>query len=906
MVNATEFPAVPSQPWQEMQVDGAAAPSLLLTAPQWLDNTRPFQGFAPTYGANLGTILTALRIPDLAIPRLITSTSTGMHSLDPDIIASWSSIEKTVDRISHFLLKALEHLPSPRQPRPPTAYGYASEHSTKQAAIDSVFRSRDAFDLMLIHVSFALAHWRFHACTYPLDGVLSYFERHHPEEYPTLYDLVTDSCVGDFRAGTRAGYFIDLFTYPGDWIPYLHVWAEAGIPLWIYAGPQPDDCVDAYLSASPDIRVALRDWMPNRLILAAAFGKFLSGILKHSPPPPPSFENRDVQGRTLLVPALKSFAIVHGDYEHGMTPGQYFDCKKRSIDRWSSSNWISKDAVAYAVRVGDCSKWRVRFLGYRMFVWECEREVWHRRAVENHAKRAFFELHAPSQRHWCPLAEEVDLCWFLDPSAGVVDLSVHSTGANRLSSPLQRIDTSTTYLSDARLPNDTIDPFARESNTTLSAPAASPRELPVLTPRSPSQVPSDESDYSSDFENPATPRPLDISSTVGFVPPRPWKSTLERRLGYDTSRRLPPWHTARSTPLFANPEHRLSNVLKCLGDNSPLESEGIVASAVDAIDTLGGTGSYGRKLLPSCWDISPLRYDKPRLPPGLSAYQIHYQGESGLIRRCVLATDSQALHNQWWVFSMTSTALVQVLRSEHTGMLAIGRYLISCGIPFNTTIATAHPIPIISRQIARQGLGSLTSEEAFTGAKYQHYEGQRDAALAAGLGALALKAGGIIWRLSIETATPRLVKDALRPPKMSASQTKFVCGELGEYSFVSDQLQPHELDIILGAYRMKKKLSRRSGKSSTGTGQSAEEEWSSEGVVFLWPTEYAWLRSGLNIGEWSRECEAWYQTRLASLRAGTAKPLSSADWKSSLRKITAARTVWETYDTLVHETFFDT
>lgn len=910
MVNATNFPPIPIQPWKEMVSDWISPPSLPPTVPQWLDATRPYLGFSPTYGANLGKILSSIRVPNAAIPHMVTKTPTETYTLDAPIASAWKSFEHTLERILYFLFDHLPNFPSPRGPRPPSAYGYSAEYPDRNSAIASVELARDAFDEMLVLASFGLAHWRFESHTYPLEGALSYFEKYYPDAYPTLYDLVADSCVGDFRTGTRAGYFIDLFNYPGDWIPYMHVWAEAGVPLWIYAGTHPTECVDNYQSESSLIPLALKDWMPSRLILAAAFGKFLSGVLKYAPPPPPAFEDQNVQGRTLCVPALKSFAVIQGDYEHGITPDEYFERKREGISRWASSRWMSKEAIAHAMGLGDCSQWRPRFLGYRMYVWECERGVWHRRVLDNAAKRVYFEIHAPSQRHWCPLAEEIDLCWWLDASVGEVDFMANSRSLQVAGSHhAPNVDTSMIYLPE-NTPRIQSIGSAPQTATLELRHSPSPRRLP-------SKDPSDASDFESVFDDPAPPTSAEevahpqIAETnyrLGQVDPRSWESVLSIRLGYDVKRPLPAWHIRRSKSLFANPQSAVSNVYKCLGHHGPLGNTlqtDSGAPAVDAINTLGSVGQYGRRLLPDRWDISPLCLDKPKLPSTLSAYQISYEGERGTIKRCVLATSTQPLKSQWWVFSMTGAALLQVLRSGETGMLAIGRYLISRGVPFHTTISVSSHRSSGPLQIARQGLGSLTSDDSFTATKYAHYETQRGAALAAGLGPLALKSGGIIWRLSVESATPRMVKDALRPPHAATSQRKMVCGTLGSQSFISDQFQPHELDMILGAYRMKKRLGSSGGKHGNGGKESAEDNWGAESVVFLWPTEYAWAASGLNIGEWSSECEAWYQGRLASLRAGTARPMSSTEWRASLRKLSAARAVWETYDALVHETFFD-
>lgn len=52
-----------------------------------------------------------------------------------------------------------------------------------------------------------------------------------------------------------------------------------------------------------------------------------------------------------------------------------------------------------------------------------------------------------------------------------------------------------------------------------------------------------------------------------------------------------------------------------------------------------------------------------------------------------------------------------------------------------------------------------------------------------------------------------------------------------------------------------------------------------------WPKHSAWVKSSLDIGFWSDICEKWFQLRLESIRAGSAKLRSGQDWTQAITRL---------------------
>lgn len=55
------------------------------------------------------------------------------------------------------------------------------------------------------------------------------------------------------------------------------------------------------------------------------------------------------------------------------------------------------------------------------------------------------------------------------------------------------------------------------------------------------------------------------------------------------------------------------------------------------------------------------------------------------------------------------------------------------------------------------------------------------------------------------------------------------------------------------------------------------------GIYSWYPRVGNWLGCGLNIGEWTSECENWFETHHKNILQSKAAPLSGSEWRSSLR-----------------------
>ena len=58
------------------------------------------------------------------------------------------------------------------------------------------------------------------------------------------------------------------------------------------------------------------------------------------------------------------------------------------------------------------------------------------------------------------------------------------------------------------------------------------------------------------------------------------------------------------------------------------------------------------------------------------------------------------------------------------------------------------------------------------------------------------------------------------------------------------------------------------------------------------PLDNIWNNTGLNVGHWNEECEAWYAGQRHKILNGQAQPQVSKKWRNSLRMTRAASTIY--------------
>ena len=53
--------------------------------------------------------------------------------------------------------------------------------------------------------------------------------------------------------------------------------------------------------------------------------------------------------------------------------------------------------------------------------------------------------------------------------------------------------------------------------------------------------------------------------------------------------------------------------------------------------------------------------------------------------------------------------------------------------------------------------------------------------------------------------------------------------------------------------------------------------------ISWWPTQSTFMASGLNVGYWSPDCEAWFQSRAKEIKEGTASVKNTGQWAATMK-----------------------
>lgn len=240
---------------------------------------------------------------------------------------------------------------------------------------------------------------------------------------------------------------------------------------------------------------------------------------------------------------------------------------------------------------------------------------------------------------------------------------------------------------------------------------------------------------------------------------------------------------------------------------------------------------------------------------------------------CLIGVKGEPFLEQHWLLAIRDfSTVVQIFREEtwKTGILQVARQLIDHGIPFNT-VRFQRQLPTADHERC-QGLGFRPRGYKSKLVEYAGYEKQRSKLLGDYKGVyawVALKAGGLYWRMAIEHAgdSKKLVREMLKSgPSKWAGRRGQVVGELSFGCLVDDQFSPAALAVLSGVYQVETHIAR----------QTEDASW--------WPRKDVWDQSELNVGYWSERCEEWYQRRLSDIREGTGGLMNSTEWKAKLKR----------------------
>ncbi|KAJ7041021.1 hypothetical protein C8F04DRAFT_1177591 [Mycena alexandri] len=243
---------------------------------------------------------------------------------------------------------------------------------------------------------------------------------------------------------------------------------------------------------------------------------------------------------------------------------------------------------------------------------------------------------------------------------------------------------------------------------------------------------------------------------------------------------------------------------------------------------------------------------------------------------------------QKFVVIRSAAAAIEVLRRNWATIEEVALNLVARGIPFNTF--SPGPLPALppADKVKQpyKGLGFRHAGFQATPSEYAKYESIRNRIFCSERGRVALMMGGVIARLALGVVNPQAVCSG--PSSGAYTNGRFIWdGRSTSPAYVDDVFTQEELDIICGVYEV-----------STGQSDPFGPDGQQTKTVSWWPREVTWRNSGLNMGYWTRSCEAWFQNRLAEIRAGSAELHNLRHWNEILPSSDRCRLLSRTNDGL--------
>ncbi|KAF7978401.1 hypothetical protein HWV62_803 [Athelia sp. TMB] len=147
------------------------------------------------------------------------------------------------------------------------------------------------------------------------------------------------------------------------------------------------------------------------------------------------------------------------------------------------------------------------------------------------------------------------------------------------------------------------------------------------------------------------------------------------------------------------------------------------------------------------------------------------------------------------------TALECIRRKLLTNRRDIAKHFITTGKAFITRSSTSSlPLPQASRVIEHRPLGYRHTLWQADLIDYRQYENLRNAFLLTPRARAAVKYGGIVWRLSVQSIDPEYVIAGPSTEVMAYSRPMYFEGDPARYW--DDELIEAEMDIVCGVYRV--------------------------------------------------------------------------------------------------------
>lgn len=802
---------------------------LLAHHPQRAYGTYPAVPYTPRRPHLTGNLFGRLQFKLHSLP--ITRVN-GQWTLAPPLCSAWAELEKDLLRANTILQSSL----SVRDLfigfgiegyRTPSQFGYQGLHKSKDDARHASWRSLHAFQVLAALTSMFIA---IHLQKHPNPPATCPVWANVLEQgmQPTWIDDLVNSFVADFTI-ERAGVFLRANPdSPLRWQNQLPIMLSANVPVWIFWGvgthaPLSDPAFAGFRPTPEQIARAtiapISVGTPTSVL--RAYEDVELQWLPPLPPPPLFLPLRPIQS---LPPP---------------SPQQDSTCNPTFPDLPSgTSQLVGETMTDFFARRAESNR-RIEEL-------ESPAQKSRRLAREESAKAAQKPSMSRRNSAMVFMWEEENGWWIRR------QLGVHGVDA-WWDAPCHRCDYDSFRQEWDIIPDDNANVDHEE-------------EQEFFEGTLPPHHPEDDTDVIAHAL-------LDIDAAVSF------DLLLHQRYGIMCSNN----DQSLLEPPEGDVRRKLAQAFNVLRDDIP-EDPRLLSDILSFVKAL--IMDVTNPSAPATiWDISPTR----RSPFVIRSPTMVVSIKTLNGRTYYFIRDSSSnAQGPWDLAVMDATTAVECLRmTEVTTVTSLVRLLSARGTPFNTFLRVPRDasFALLAPPVYYLGWRQKDRWRA-TVEEFERYSGERTAFLHQGRARAALLKGGILWRLAMEAMESPVC--ALEGPTDAVKRYGQVVRPASEdVMYVDDDLSENEMDFICGVYRVYTRVYISLQVSCYSPSflffrLSIENTGIQTELASWWPRHSVWQGSGLDVGYWSQGCELWYQKRLAGIKAGTAHPIGSIRWKSTL------------------------
>ncbi|PIL30339.1 hypothetical protein GSI_07524 [Ganoderma sinense ZZ0214-1] len=811
------------------------------------------------------------------IPMQVREQQLGPPVYRTPFADEWTKLEAMLIQVRNLLQKHRldpvlvtldkEHI------RGPSSEGYEAWLTDRAAAQRRAFFARRKFLYHIAIISFHIAalwkrtndprHW--------YDYLLENGVQGH------VLDSLSASVVADFTPNNpRAGLFIkpDAFS----WSTYLPVLILANVPIFVYWGP-----VRSRIAAPAQ----LNSLKPSKEAVSAA-QQLLTDVFD-TEGRQPSFETTGRAPEFLSTDTPGTFFAERAAYRAARIRIETEEQRQRRLSR-------EKRATSYLITSNGEDT---------VFEWDFdwERMRWKREIVLRHDRLSAWSGYDKKDKRYDSVVKEWDLAYFFESSVREArdgeeldEQEVNDHSSNPLfrdgdckldpppppnpPPPLNRDDVPVEEVPDIGGTPASAIQTPRPPTTTLVTPRVPTATLatphvPTATPRVPiattSWLPTAPTGWTSRAATTISGPPEDGEIGIDGE----WRPNFPTLMAVLISRHLFRWGISLDDlPL---PDGKLlswSQACKAVGFCPTPEikctldagkSEGANAFATWVSCMVQNTHP------PADWWLlaSPSRLRELLRTNDLRIFHLEDPHEDRNLRMWCLDDRGHARYKRTWFAAVENPSTALATAMSHRSIDEAVRWMITTLIYSpRASYEVKQGLKMMDPHLGHRPLRRPTNY-VFNVADFCAYEEFRDHFLQANprIGRAALLAGGILWRLAIESVERDLVLDGPNTIKTALGIT-FALRDHADDVFIDDSLTADEIHIIIGTYTRDPIFWRNVSGS---------------GFPSWWPDSGHFEASSLDFGWWSPVAEAWYCELRAKYRKGNAQPKTGPEWRNVLR-----------------------